>query len=55
MWVLLILRYDFLAAFLSHVDAWMGELLPRIRPLLYENGGPVIMVQVRCHEGFGSV
>ncbi|KAK3880575.1 hypothetical protein Pcinc_014933 [Petrolisthes cinctipes] len=38
-------------AFLNHVDAWMGVLLPRIRPLLYENGGPVIMVQVENEYG----
>lgn len=35
--------------FLQHVDDWMGNvLLPMIRPLLYENGGPVIMIQVLC-------
>lgn len=35
---------DYLAA----VDAWWGELLPRMKPLLYQNGGPIVMVQV--HE-----
>ena len=33
---------DYLAA----VDAWWGELLPRMEPLLYRNGGPIVMVQV---------
>lgn len=34
-------------AFLAHVDRWWGELLPRVAPLLYTRGGPVVMVQVR--------
>lgn len=33
---------DFLAA----VDSWWGELLPRMAPLLYRNGGPIVLVQV---------
>lgn len=33
---------DYLAA----VDAWWAELLPRMEPLLYHNGGPIVMVQV---------
>jgi len=33
---------DYLAA----VEKWMGVLLPKMRPHLYQNGGPVIMVQV---------
>jgi FtsH-binding integral membrane protein len=28
------------------VERWWGSLLPRIAPLLYGNGGPIIMVQV---------
>ncbi len=35
------------ANYLNHVDRWWGMLLPRLTPLLYSNGGPVIMVQVR--------
>lgn len=39
-------------AFLEPMDHWLGaELLPRIRPLLYENGGPVIMVQLENEYG----
>lgn len=33
---------DYLAA----VDKWMGKLLPTIKPYLYQNGGPIITVQV---------
>ena len=33
-------------AFMNAVKKWFGVLLPLIYPLLYENGGPVIMVQV---------
>jgi hypothetical protein len=33
--------------FLSLVDAWWRQLLPRIAPLTYGRGGPVILVQVR--------
>lgn len=38
---------DYLAA----VDRWMGVFLPKIKPLLYENGGPVITVQVENEYG----
>ena len=29
----------------------MGVLLPKIKPLIYSNGGPVITVQVRINNG----
>ena len=32
--------------YLAHVDRWWSKLLPRMVPLLYENGGPIIMAQV---------
>ena len=32
--------------YMSAVDKWMGVLLPKIKPLLYANGGPIITVQV---------
>lgn len=35
---------DYLAA----VDRWMGKLLPRVKPYLYQSGGPIISVQVSC-------
>ena len=28
----------------------MGVLLPKIKPLIYSNGGPVISVQVRINN-----
>ena len=28
----------------------MGVLLPKIKPLIYSNGGPVITVQVRSKK-----
>ena len=33
--------------FLNLVDAWWRQLLPRIAPLTYARGGPVILVQAR--------
>ena len=33
--------------FMSYVEKWMSVLLPKLAPLLYANGGPIIMVQVR--------
>ncbi|XP_039192896.1 beta-galactosidase [Crotalus tigris] len=38
---------DYLAA----VGRWMGILLPKIKPHLYQNGGPIIMVQVENEYG----
>ena len=33
--------------FLSLVDAWWRQLLPRLAPLTYSRGGPIVLVQVR--------
>ena len=33
--------------YLSLVDRWWGEMLPRMRPFLIENSGPVLFVQVQ--------
>lgn len=42
--------------YIDLVDKWWGELLPRIKPLLYANGGPVIMMQVENEFGsYGDV
>uniref|UniRef100_A0A804J2M5 Beta-galactosidase n=1 Tax=Musa acuminata subsp. malaccensis TaxID=214687 RepID=A0A804J2M5_MUSAM len=38
--------------FLHYVERWWAVFLPRIAPLLYQNGGPIIMVQVE--NEFGS-
>lgn len=42
-------------AYLKYVDAWFSDvLLPRVVPLLYENGGPIIMLQVKLLISFAS-
>ncbi|XP_025946071.1 beta-galactosidase isoform X5 [Apteryx rowi] len=38
---------DYLAA----VGKWIGVLLPKMKPHLYQNGGPIIMVQVENEYG----
>ncbi|KAI5665452.1 hypothetical protein M9H77_15305 [Catharanthus roseus] len=38
--------------FLEQVDRWWNILLPKVSPLLYANGGPIIMVQIE--NEFGS-
>ncbi|XP_004085513.3 beta-galactosidase isoform X1 [Oryzias latipes] len=38
---------DYVAA----VDTWMGKLLPMMKPYLYQNGGPIITVQVENEYG----
>ncbi|XP_033107265.1 beta-galactosidase-like [Anneissia japonica] len=38
-------------AYIQAVDRWMGVLLPKIKPLLYSNGGPIISVQVENEYG----
>ena len=40
------------SAYLKYVDRWMGHLLPLIKPYLYENGGPIISVQVENEYGY---
>lgn len=35
------------SAFLAHVDRWWAVLFGRLRRHLYQNGGPIVMVQVR--------
>ena len=34
------------ADFMKAVQQWLGVLLRKIEPYLYNNGGPIIMVQV---------
>ncbi|KFP28764.1 Beta-galactosidase, partial [Colius striatus] len=41
----------FVNNYLAAVEKWMGVLLPKMRPHLYQNGGPVIMVQVENEYG----
>ena len=35
--------------YLGLVDRWWNVLLPKMAPFLYENGGPILMVQVTPH------
>lgn len=39
------------ASFLEHVDAWWSQLLPRLQPLLWQHGGPIIMMQIENEYG----
>ena len=44
------------AQYMSAVERWWGKLLPLVKPLLVENGGPIAMVQVENEFGsFGDV
>ncbi|XP_068647552.1 beta-galactosidase 17 [Aristolochia californica] len=38
-------------SFLNLVERWWGVLLPKITPLLYGNGGPIVMVQIENEYG----
>ena len=41
--------------YLAAVERYLGELVPRIRPLMIGNGGPVLMVQIENEYGsYGS-
>ncbi|XP_060637731.2 beta-galactosidase [Anolis sagrei] len=37
--------------YLTAVGSWMGIFLPKMKPHLYQNGGPIIMVQVENEYG----
>ena len=37
--------------YLDLVDQWWSVLLPRIAPYLYQNGGPILMVQASISSG----
>ena len=37
--------------YLNAVDSWMAVVLPKLQPLLYVNGGPIISVQVENEYG----
>ncbi|GLU14323.1 hypothetical protein SLE2022_308990 [Rubroshorea leprosula] len=38
-------------AYLQLVERWWGILLPKVAPLLYGNGGPIVMVQIENEYG----
>lgn len=42
----------FSVEYLAAVDRWLGVFLPMMKPYLYSNGGPIIMVQVGSKLGF---
>ncbi|CEM37061.1 unnamed protein product [Vitrella brassicaformis CCMP3155] len=37
--------------YMDEVREWFEELLPRVKPLLYVNGGPILMVQIENEYG----
>eukprot|EP00105_Crassostrea_gigas_P024869 XP_011445267.1 PREDICTED: beta-galactosidase isoform X1 [Crassostrea gigas] len=37
--------------YIKYVDTWMDKLLPMLTPLMYENGGPILMVQIENEYG----
>uniref|UniRef100_H3C259 Beta-galactosidase n=1 Tax=Tetraodon nigroviridis TaxID=99883 RepID=H3C259_TETNG len=37
--------------YISAVDKWMGKILPMMKPYLYQNGGPIVTVQVENEYG----
>lgn len=37
--------------YLAVVDKWLGVILPKMKPLLYQNGGPIITVQLENEYG----
>lgn len=40
--------------FLKHVDAYFGQLLPRLAAQLYSKGGPIVMVQIENEYGYNG-
>jgi beta-galactosidase len=42
-------------SYLKEVDQWFSVLFPKLVPLLYKNGGPIITVQVENEFGFYGV
>ena len=38
-------------SYIEYVTKWFNVLLPKIKPYLYKNGGPILMVQVENEYG----
>ena len=38
--------------FMRFVSSWWQELLPRMQPLMFSKGGPILMVQIENEYGF---
>ena len=51
----IILRSSKDKRYLEAVDSWMSVVLPKLKPLLYANGGPIISVQVENEYGSSLV
>ena len=43
---------NLLLGYIAAVDRWMSVLLPKLKPLLYANGGPIIAVQVELNTSW---
>jgi hypothetical protein len=46
--------YVFTIEYVYFVSRWFDVLLPKVKPYLYENGGPIIMIQVKLSVIFSS-
>lgn len=42
---------EHIPGYIKYVEKWFSIILPRIKPYLYVNGGPVITVQVENEYG----
>lgn len=40
--------------YLEAVERWLGVILPKMKPFLYQNGGPIITVQVTMEMKMGG-
>lgn len=49
----MVLNLSCIPDYLGAVDTWLGVLLPKMKPLLYQNGGPIITVQVNMEMSVG--
>ncbi|GFQ81038.1 beta-galactosidase [Trichonephila clavata] len=41
--------------FIKYIDKWYNVLLPIIEPFLYNNGGPIISIQIENEYGYANV
>lgn len=49
----MVLNLSCFADYLAVVDKWLGVILPKMKRLLYQNGGPIITVQVTMEMSTG--
>jgi beta-galactosidase len=38
--------------YMAEVQRWLSVLMPKLKPMLYQNGGPIVMVQVENEYSF---